>query len=194
MRKNLWRKISHHKQCQCSEPAQQMRHHHHRLELPGNRPHAQQALKQNQDDQHKGGSQQGIGLASSPPGQSADRQDQQPQRGRRVAMDHLYPGLRHVHRPVRESGVRLFDLLGTLRDVDAAVATGPVGTSQTRVGKAHERAQDDDQQGERRGEQRQSAYVHTAVSGILGEGERALRWTGRADGVLHCVRNCTETP
>lgn len=98
------------------------------LQQPGDREHAEDALED--DDRHEceRQTQRHETLRARRDRDGGDHDDQQPERARRIAMDHLAPRL---------AGVEL-DALGERPGRRyMAVAAGPVGATETCIGQAY---------------------------------------------------------
>jgi hypothetical protein len=142
-------------QCQQHQAAQQVQRDDGGEQLHRDGQRAERAL-QTYPDQGDGGppGRHDDALALQPAGHG-EREDQHPDAGGQVAVDHFDPGLGMRDGSGRHGGLRGLDMhLGAHR-AGAAVATGPVGATQPRIGEPGESAEDHQVKGEEQRNQRQ---------------------------------------
>ena len=90
------------------------------------------------------------GIAPVRPGAGRDREDQQTEPGREIAVQHLLERLARLERPFGIRAVRVLRILERLADRQVPVTAGPVRAAETGVTQAHPGAQHDDAQREQR--------------------------------------------
>ena len=127
-----------------------MCHHEQRLQQQSDGPHAEQTLEHDQQHQHERQPRRLRGIAPVRPGAGRDREDQQTEPGREIAVQHLLERLARLERPFGIRAVRVLRILERLADRQVTVTAGPVRAAETGVTQAHPGAQHDDAQREQR--------------------------------------------
>jgi len=94
------------------------------------------------------------------PGHEGQGQDQSTHTCGQVAVDHFDPGLGPRHRARGHGGLRGGDFGAGTQGGGAAVATGPIGTTQTRIGQPSEGAKEHQIKRDEQGDERERAQAH----------------------------------
>ena len=139
------------------QPADQVQHDDQRLHQPPDRQRAERALEHDGAEHHQRIRQAHRPLPAVRDRDRRDQHDDEAERGRRVAVDHLAPGLALIELPagrIRRDLVRVLRGRGRRH---VAVAARPVGAAEAGVGEPHPGAEHDDRQAEQHAEQRQAA-------------------------------------
>ena len=128
-----------------------------RLQQQCHRPHAEQALEDDEADEHERHDERLLRIAAIRKREPRKRDANEAEGAREIAMDHLAPRLADLERPLRVVAVEaLCGVRMAVRHDHLAVAAGPVGTTEAGVGQTDPRTDRDDQQRERGTEARET--------------------------------------
>ena len=114
-----------------------------RPQLQRDRPHTKRRLHRNQSHEQQRQFAR-VGLLRPRIASTASAEYQQPERASEVSMDHFRPRLVSLERSVRKPRRRRFDVGRHARHGQVAVTSRPIGTAETRVGKARVCTEHDD--------------------------------------------------
>ncbi len=147
-----------------------------RIEPHRHRERAEGALEADpeQRDQRPARADAAIGTARGSERQRGKDENEDADRGRRVAMRHLDPGLGHGHRAGRDRRFGRSDRRARAERRRVAVAAGPVGAAEARVAEAGEGAEQDQVEAQHEDEQRQrvQARCRRAAASLAPEPEQ----------------------
>jgi hypothetical protein len=172
-------------------PAEQMQRHDRRIETQRHGERAERALDADpeQRDERPARLDAAIGTPRGNERERGEDEDKNADRGRRIAMRHLDPGLGNGHCTARYRGFGGSDRRARAERRRVAVAAGPVGTAETRVAQAGEGAEQDQVEAQHEDEQRQRVKPCGRVGTALPAPEPEQRHAGDENaGADHAER------
>ncbi len=150
--------VLHRQQRQQADATEQVQRDDGRVQLHRHRERAEGALRDDPGQRQRcppRGRRAAFAAATQPPAGCRHHGDQHADRGGQVAVDHFDPGLAVRDRAARLRALRRRDLLARAERAGAAVAAGPVGTTQARIGEPREGAEQHQVEGQEQRQQRQ---------------------------------------